>query len=214
MMLDKFLNQAKSILCLDGNLPDKNFFKNINIPIIAADGAANKLLELDINPAVIIGDLDSINSENFLNSKIIYNPDQNQNDFQKSLQYLKNNMLLPAIICGANGGYIDHILNNINIIIENECMFYDPPIIGYALNAPTKINLELELNTKLSLLGIENAKASTTGLKWELNNSVLTFPGSNSCYNRSISKNISIEVIDGKLLLLIYLTPMQDKGCL
>lgn len=214
MTLNKYFKNAKSVLCLDGNLPDIIFFKSINLPIIAADGASNKLLELKVKPSVIIGDLDSINQENFLSSEIIYKPDQNQTDFQKSLQFLKENNLLPTIICGANGGFLDHILNNINIILENNCFIYDYPIIGYTINGPNKINLELDQNTKISLLGINEAKVSTSGLKWELKDYSLKFPGNNSCHNRTKLKNISIEVIEGKLLALIYIIPMQDNGAL
>ena len=84
MILNRYFQNAKSILCLDGNLPDSNFFSKIKLPIIAADGAANKLLNLGIKPLVIIGDLDSVNQKDFPTSEILLKPDQNQTDFQKS----------------------------------------------------------------------------------------------------------------------------------
>ena len=44
-MIERIVKKKfRSILCLDGDLPDKRFFEEFRIPIKAADGAANKLL--------------------------------------------------------------------------------------------------------------------------------------------------------------------------
>ena len=45
--------------------------------------------------------------------------DQNSSDFQKAMKYLESQNLLPTIILGISGGYIDHILNNINNNVTN-----------------------------------------------------------------------------------------------
>jgi len=209
-MPHKYFPDAKSILCLNGDIPNERFFSNDKI-VIAADGSADKLKQIGITPKIIIGDLDSIEYKNHSESKIIHLPDQNQTDFQKSLQYIKQHNLGPTIICGVNGGLIDHIFNNINIIIENNCSFYAEPIIGYSLNKG-KFEIHLPLNTKISLFGIEHAKVKTSGLKWELNNEILNFPGNNSCSNRVINENISIEIANGKILLFIYLEDIKDNG--
>ena len=59
------LKQYKSVLCLNGDLPKASFFREMDLPIIAADGAANYLIKNDILPEVIIGDLDSIDRKQF-----------------------------------------------------------------------------------------------------------------------------------------------------
>ncbi len=209
----KYYKNAKSILCLNGDLPASHFFVEDKI-IVAADGAADKLLRIGIKPAVIIGDLDSVEHSNHPDTEIIYLPDQNQSDFQKAMHYLAQNQLLPTMVFGVGGGFIDHVLCNINIISENECAFYSPPLIGYVLKGPTISNLDLKLNTKISLLGMAKAKVNTSGLKWELNNETLQFPGNNSCFNRTASENISIEVVEGKLLVMIYTENIEDMGAL
>ena len=53
-------NKFKSILCLDGELPSAAFFFFFTLPIIAADGAANTLMQMGVLPQIVIGDLDSI----------------------------------------------------------------------------------------------------------------------------------------------------------
>ncbi len=204
MIPHKYFPRHKSILCLNGDLPGSDFFIQ-DKTIIAADGALDKLLKVGIKPSIIIGDLDSIEQSTYQDVEIIHRPDQNKSDFQKAMEYLKEQKLLPAIICGVSGGFIDHILQNINVVLENDCIFYAPPVIGYVINSPSVSNYNFNNNTKISLFGIPKARIKTFGLKWELNNAILEFPGFNSCFNRTVLKNVSIEVIEGKVLMLAYL---------
>jgi thiamine pyrophosphokinase len=202
----------KSLLCLNGELPDVAFFRANKLPIISADGAANQLHAMGIHPQIIIGDLDSASALVLETTQSLHLPCQNSNDFQKTLGYLSDNGLLPSIIVGINGGCLDHVLNNINIFMGTECLLYAPPLRGFVLNAPKKIRLTLPENTKISLLGIPNAEVSSTGLKWELNQSLLTFPGATSCYNRVKHEKITLEVHQGDLLVLMYETSSSDAG--
>jgi thiamine pyrophosphokinase len=202
----------KSILCLNGLLPDLSFFLSLDLPIIAADGAANSLHDLGILPKLIIGDLDSLKPSIGNNHKTLHLRDQNSTDFQKSLNYLKDNALLPAIVVGINGGHLDHILNNINIFIETECILYAPPIIGYVLKEQTTHHFVLPNNSKISLMGIPTASLSSKGLKWELDKSILSFPGTTSCFNRSKEPQVELDIHNGTVLALIYQEAVNDAG--
>ena len=210
MMRCNFFKNYNSILCLNGKLPAKKFFNTDKI-IIAADGAANKLIKLGITPSLILGDLDSISHKNINAENIIPLLDQNETDFEKSLKYLAEHNLTPTLVCGVNGGFIDHILQNINIILQNDSMFYAPPLVGMVIKKNESLKIELPINSKISLFGI-NSRVTTQGLKWELNNNLLEFPGKNSCFNRTISETITIESLHGKTLTLIYTTKQIDKG--
>ena len=206
------LKQYKSVLCLHGDLPKASFFSEIDLPIIAADGAANLLLKRGIIPGVIIGDLDSIDKEQFKQLNLVHEPNQASSDFQKSIHYLKKNNLLPSIILGINGGYIDHILNNINIMLSTKSIFFAAPIIGYVIKGQEQLVLNLPIDTKISLIGASNAEVTTSGFKWELQNNILSFCGVNSCFNRTSSNQVTITVNNGVLLALIYLQNIDDAG--
>jgi len=52
-------NYFRSIIVLDGQVPDLEFFTLQNLPIIAVDSAANKLVAMELKPDLAIGDLDS-----------------------------------------------------------------------------------------------------------------------------------------------------------
>ena len=93
------------MLVLQGKAPDPDilcFFPDTYL--IATDGAANGLIEIGIEPHIIIGDLDSFDSSHLpenSRSQIIHIPDQEKNDFEKALDYCLDNNLLDIEICRA-----------------------------------------------------------------------------------------------------------------
>ncbi len=203
--------EFKSILCLNGKLPSYKMLINLNLPIIAADGAVNRLFNMGIMPNIVIGDLDSVSSDLLCRILHLKDLDQNYSDFQKAYRYITSNNLNPSIICGISGGFLDHILNNINIFIKLENnIFMDDEIIGFCLHG--KRTLKIAIGTKISIFGIPSCKITTQGLKWELNNELLIFPGRNSSLNRIKKQEISIEVFDGTALIIIYKNIINDAG--
>lgn len=213
MMLDVInFKGYRSILCLNGELPDPSFFHNWSLPVIAADGAANALYDLGVFPDLITGDLDSVRPAILENHSFLHLPDQSSTDYQKAMHYLKAHDLLPAIVVGINGGYLDHILNNINIFMETNCLLYSPPIRGVVVKEKSMVNFLLPAQTKISLIGMPEVVLSSGGLKWELNQSHLSFPGKNSCFNRTLSPEIILDVHEGAVLVLIYEKSIEDAG--
>lgn len=203
----------RSILCLDGNLPGKDFFQQISLPIIAADGAANTLVREDVHPSMIVGDLDSVSPEVRAAHRHLKIEEQETNDFQKAISYLKDHDLLPTIVLGINGGFLDHILCNLSVFIQESCTFYDAPhMIGYPLCKGRHTFKTLPPMTKLSLIGAPSSTLSSEGLKWELSSHPLTLGGYGSFFNRTLSEKLVIDVEEGTCLILIYLTPMKDGG--
>ena len=78
--------KKKVSVILNGQMPINNTLINkINNSdyIIAVDGSANKLFDLEIIPDVIIGDLDSFQNVNNKNIELVETPDQNKTDFRK-----------------------------------------------------------------------------------------------------------------------------------
>lgn len=196
--------QYRSILCLNGTLPEKSFFEKLSLPIFAADGAANTLMAEGIKPVQVLGDLDSIHPTVRTICETVLLFDQQFCDFEKSLTYLEGKGLLPAIIVGMNGGYIDHILNNVNVFMQGANLFYAPPIVGFTLVAGEQGGWQLPINSKISLFGIPSACITSHGLVWELKQAILQFVGKNSAFNRTLNPKIRLEVHEGQALVLIY----------
>ena len=199
-----------SVLCLNGALPCAAFFKDMDLPVIALDGAANTLMDMGVEPSIVIGDLDSVKPEYHGVLKTLHKPDQNASDFQKGLEYLKEHKLFPTIILGVTGGYLDHILHNVNIFLDTDSVCYAPPLVCYGLKGVG--HFKLPIHTKISLIGMPSAVVTTQGLKWELTNSILEFPGVNSTFNRTAEEEISIQIHGGHVLVMVYLQEMVDAG--
>lgn len=205
------VNQYKSVLVLNGII-DNTPILDGSLTIIAADGAANKLYDMGVIPDIIIGDLDSVHPDVLQHTSYLHIADQNTGDFAKAAHYIKENNLFPTIVLGLNGGCIDHILHNISIFMAVQGTFYAPPIVGYILTTATTHQLQLNINTKLSLIAMTECTLSTQGLKWELHHTKLSFIGHNSYFNRSAANQVSISVHQGTCLLMIYTEPILDAG--
>ena len=220
MINKEYAKYFKSILCLNGNLPKKSFFKSYeSLPIIAADGAANYLYNLGLRPSYIVGDLDSfkVESHNCSDVEIVQYKNQNYCDFEKSLLVIKKNNLFPTLVVGVFGGEADHVINNLNCLVKysNKCsmVFYDES----NLRKPkwgTPTSSSLAFNTQkgavISIFPYPRAVISSKGLVWELQNQELLQNVKSSIRNRANSLRVDIKIHSGKVIIIMenYILPL------
>jgi len=110
------MNDKKNVsVILNGQMPtDDAIINQITNSdyIIAVDGSANKLFDLEIIPDVIIGDLDSLQNINNKNIELVKTPNQNKTDFRKTLEWCIEKNILNISIFGISGESEDHFLGN------------------------------------------------------------------------------------------------------
>ena len=110
------MNDKKNVsVILNGQMPTDNTIINQitnSDYIIAVDGSANKLFDLEIIPDVIIGDLDSLQNINNINIELVKTPNQNKTDFRKTLEWCIEKNILNISIFGISGESEDHFLGN------------------------------------------------------------------------------------------------------
>ena len=110
------MNEKKNVsVILNGQMPtDDTIINQITNSdyIIAVDGSANKLFDLEIIPDVIIGDLDSLQNINNINIELVKTPNQNKTDFRKTLEWCIEKNILNISIFGISGESEDHFLGN------------------------------------------------------------------------------------------------------
>ncbi len=84
-------------------------------PIVAADGGANLLKELCIEPAAVIGDLDSVKEVDHWRefSKVIELPEQDTTDFEKCLYSVEAPYFIAT---GFTGNRFDHTLAALHVM--------------------------------------------------------------------------------------------------
>ena len=110
------MNEKKNVsVILNGQMPtDDTIINQITNSdyIIAVDGSANKLFDLEIIPDVIIGDLDSLQNISNKNIELVKTPNQNKTDFRKTLEWCIEKNILNISIFGISGESEDHFLGN------------------------------------------------------------------------------------------------------
>ena len=110
------MNDKKNVsVILNGQMPTDDIIINQitnSDYIIAVDGSANKLFDLEIIPDVIIGDLDSLQNINNINIELVKTPNQNKTDFRKTLEWCIEKNILNISIFGISGESEDHFLGN------------------------------------------------------------------------------------------------------
>ena len=107
--------KKKVSVILNGQMPiNSTLINQINNSdyIIAVDGSANKLFDLEIIPDVIIGDLDSLQNISNKNIELVKTPNQNKTDFRKTLEWCIEKNILDISIFGISGESEDHFLGN------------------------------------------------------------------------------------------------------
>ncbi|MDP7421067.1 MAG: thiamine diphosphokinase [bacterium] len=114
----------KVVIVSNGNIdPAELRIINEKDFIICADGGANFLIETDITPNLIVGDLDSIDDEVHHHYKnkdcdfIEFDTEEDKTDTHLSLEYsLQNIICSEIVILGALGLRFDHTLANLHLL--------------------------------------------------------------------------------------------------
>jgi thiamine pyrophosphokinase len=119
--------------------------------VIGADGGGNILLDLNVVPHVVIGDLDSFRTGRGdeigktrhdtghrdeanlagtpagkdLTFELIHDPDQETNDLEKALKLALDRGATEVVILGATGLRLDHTLKNLSVLLQFSGRFRD-----------------------------------------------------------------------------------------
>jgi len=199
-----------ALLCLDGVLPSAPEFYThfLSLPIIAADGAAVQLRHAGITPTMIIGDLDSFHAlardADYPTSSILYEPDQETNDFEKCLVYCQKAGFHSVLVCGFHGGLLEHSLNNWSVFIRfssilNLCIYES---MRYILSLHQPVTFQASLQEIISLIPQPAVRLTTQGLQWPLTNQWLHLGIREGARNRAIAGDIQIDIHEGALLFI------------
>ena len=210
-----YFMQAKNVLiAANGTWPNQAIWRPLvdcSDIVIACDGAIVQLLQNDIIPNFIVGDLDSIPQEmnvsqiEQLGITVIPMPDQDSNDLSKALDYCKSLGATKIDVIGIEGGRLDHQIGAYFSLCEQESNAILHLENWTARLAPSEglIFESIEKGKNISLFAIGTIKGvKLSGVKWTLNNEEL-LPGTNGLHNESIGGKIQISHLGGHLLLLI-----------
>ena len=207
MRLEFYNNPFDCVVCLNGDMPAPHILAALHpAPFIAADGASKQLQRLGFFPAVIIGDMDSTEVyTSFPQSHIVHLPEQETNDFEKTLRFCIENNYHHILICGFHGGELDHTLNNWSVFMKF-CPLMSLTILDgerYAIPVMQSISFSTVKNELISLIPQPSCTVSLHGFVWNLHKELLRLGEREGARNRASATMCSIEIHDGQLLCFL-----------
>jgi thiamine pyrophosphokinase len=136
--------------------------------VVAADGGADRLLRLGVEPEAVIGDFDSITAEarTRLAGRLFPIPEQATTDFDKALRSIR----APFVIgVGFAGARLDHGLAVLNGLVSHPdriCLILGARDVVFL--APLQMRLDLKVGSRLSLFPMGAVEGDSEGLRWPL----------------------------------------------
>ena len=122
--------------------------------------------------------------------------------------------VLPSLVLGVNGGEIDHILGNIQILLKyssNLSLFFLDTYVknekrGLKIGLPLGkgvFRLKVKKGAIISIFPFCSACVTTHGLVWDLNHQTLTFNKGASLRNCAAKDELELYIETGKVLVVI-----------
>ncbi len=146
--------------------------------LIACDGAIEELLEMDIEPEVIVGDGDSVSATTKAKYQHIFHTidEQEDNDLTKATKYALQHFNLSGTptFCylGATGKREDHTLGNIALLIHYYKQLNIVPTMvtnyGWFTVSQGKTTFAAFPKQQVSIFQIGCKRIESKGLKWNI----------------------------------------------
>lgn len=208
----KHTTPRHALVICNGEMPSQKLiapFLKTKPFILCADGGANNARPFGITPHLIIGDLDSITQKTrlfFSTVPIIHNPDQNNTDLEKALNYLLSNNIPSAIIIGATGDRADHTMSNFSILVKYHkrisLRFIDERCTVEVVRR--SVRFRAQPGQQISLVPMGKCTGITTsGLKYPLKGESLEPGVREGLSNEATGSTVTVSVKRGNLLLFI-----------
>lgn len=136
--------------------------------IVGADGGADRLLRLGVEPEAVIGDFDSISAaaRQRLAGRLFPIAEQESTDFDKALRSIKAPFVLGLGFAGAR---VDHGLAVLNSLVrhpDRRCFILGPQDVTFL--APADLALDLPKGSRLSLFPMGAVQGESEGLRWPI----------------------------------------------
>lgn len=198
-----------AVLCLNGAIDTdvlEQYFSNV--PIIAADGAANTLYSHGIIPDMVVGDLDSVLDDTLEAvrpySQIVQIVDQDITDFEKSLRVSQSQLWNRVLVTGLHGGDLEHTLNNWSVFYRYAQTQPLTILDGnrYVISVVDSLLVALQPGEIVSLIPQPSARISTSGLQWNLDDESLEMGIREGARNRITETEARIQIHQGSLLFV------------
>ena len=183
-----------------------------NPVVVAADAGLDHAHAAGLTVAIAVGDMDSVSPEALTTAEQSgtrierHPPDKDQTDLELALE-LATRLADQIIVIGAGGGRLDHLIGNLTVLASPQ--WSGVQIEAWLNNTQAVVihahrTLEAEPGDTISLFALgAPARATTTGLKWPLNDEFLDPLTSRGVSNQATSSSPLISVHEGVILAIV-----------
>ncbi|MEJ8553729.1 thiamine diphosphokinase [Tepidibacter sp. Z1-5] len=206
----------KSLIIANGSMNDYDFYKNIIKGydcIICADGASNHAYNINIDPDIIIGDLDSIDDkvkQHFIDKNIRFNKfpsKKDKTDTEICIDYAIHIGSKEIDFIGVLGTRMDHSLANVNLLYSLLKRGIKSRIINENNEihiTDDKIQIAGNKGDIISIIPIHSDVLGVTlkGLEYPLENYDLGFATSRGISNVLVDDKCEISIKSGCVLVI------------
>jgi thiamine pyrophosphokinase len=204
------------IIFANGELPDLNKARLLlreDDYIICADGGSRHALALDIQPHLIIGDMDSADKEQLHRlqrlevAMELFPHDKDETDLELAIRRAIESKPAEIMILGALGGRLDQTLGNIALLADT----HHPPIdirlddgVEEVFVCQERVQIHGRSGDLVSLIPWQGAASGvqTMNLKWSLNNEILYPDKTRGISNEMLGNTASVSIGSGVLLII------------
>lgn len=171
--------------------------------VIAVDSGYNNAMKLKIEPDVVIGDLDSVNSLNFDGKIVKYNPEKDETDLMLACDYEENAKSIDILT--ATGNRLDHFMVNLSLLEDLQSknifarMIDEKNVISVLTGKQNFINQ----SKYISVIPItEEIEMSCTNLKYKADKLIVKREKIISISNEAVADEFMIDVSKGKAYII------------
>ena len=171
---------------------------------VAADGGADRLLQLGAMPWAVIGDFDSISQAARASiplEKQHLVAEQATTDFDKALRLTASPFVLALGFAGAR---LDHGLAAMNTLVrhpDRRCVLVGPKDIAFA--APARLDLDLAPGEPLSLFPMAPVTGRSHGLEWPIAGLSFAPAGQIGTSNQVVARRVVLEFDAPGMLVIL-----------
>ena len=171
--------------------------------IVGADGGADRLLRLGVEPEAVIGDFDSISKQARarLAGRLFPIAEQETTDFDKALRSVSAPFVLGLGFAGAR---LDHGLAVLNALVrqaDRRCLVLSPQDVVFL--APLELNLTLPVGSRLSLFPMGAVSGESEGLRWPLQGLKFAPDGMIGTSNAVSARQVRLRFSAPKMLVIL-----------
>ncbi len=210
-MIPAIVTSKQAVTVIGGgavSADDLELARSVAPLLVAADGGADRAIQLGHRPDWVIGDLDSISArsrQSIPPERLWHVAEQDSTDFTKCLTRIDAPFVLAV---GFAGLRLDHTLAALtamaNVSQPVTIMITSDDIVFVA---PPRIHMALAAGTRVSLYPLGPSRGRSSGLEWPIDGIEFTPDGRVGTSNRATGP-VSLE-LEGKMLIML---PREQLG--